>query len=87
MGVTIRRYGGQWGRVLAVLFATLVSRALVLDYLLRNFNLFRLESTYEIRQDVEDAVVRLDPRCGFPDRTPPPPSRDSGSQSPVRSFG
>jgi len=32
------------------------------DYLLRNFNLFRLESTYEIRQDVEDAVVRLDPR-------------------------
>ncbi|VEN47986.1 unnamed protein product, partial [Callosobruchus maculatus] len=29
------------------------------DYLLRNFNLFRLESTYEIRQDIEDAVSRL----------------------------
>nr|XP_002131605.1 RNA helicase aquarius [Ciona intestinalis] len=28
------------------------------DYLLRNFNLFRLESAYEIRQDVEDAVYR-----------------------------
>ncbi|KAB0406793.1 hypothetical protein E2I00_014852, partial [Balaenoptera physalus] len=25
------------------------------DYLLRNFNLFRLESTYEIRQDIEDS--------------------------------
>ncbi|KAJ2944746.1 hypothetical protein O0L34_g1634 [Tuta absoluta] len=31
------------------------------DYLLRNFNLFRLESTYEIRQDIEDAVYRLAP--------------------------
>ncbi|KAJ8045846.1 RNA helicase aquarius [Holothuria leucospilota] len=31
------------------------------DYLLRNFNLFRLESTYEIRQDIEDAVSRLKP--------------------------
>ncbi|XP_049959812.1 RNA helicase aquarius [Schistocerca serialis cubense] len=31
------------------------------DYLLRNFNLFRLESTYEIRQDIEDAVIRLSP--------------------------
>lgn len=31
------------------------------DYLLRNFNLFRLESTYEIRQDIEDAVSRLNP--------------------------
>ena len=29
------------------------------DYLLRNFNLFRLESTYEIRQDVEDVALRL----------------------------
>ncbi|KAF9936379.1 hypothetical protein BGZ65_002487 [Modicella reniformis] len=34
------------------------------DYLLRNFNLFRLESNYEIRQDVEDAVMRLGPRSG-----------------------
>ncbi|KAG0254200.1 hypothetical protein DFQ27_006997 [Actinomortierella ambigua] len=32
------------------------------DYLLRNFNLFRLESNYEIRQDIEDAVKRLGPR-------------------------
>ncbi|KAI5748269.1 hypothetical protein M8J77_023683 [Diaphorina citri] len=31
------------------------------DYLLRNFNLFRLESTYEIRQDIEDSVIRLSP--------------------------
>ena len=27
------------------------------DYLLRNFNLFRLESTYEIRQDVQVSCV------------------------------
>ncbi|XP_052775236.1 RNA helicase aquarius-like [Mya arenaria] len=31
------------------------------DYLLRNFNLFRLESTYEIRQDIEDAVSHMKP--------------------------
>ncbi|KAK3748727.1 hypothetical protein QZH41_015674 [Actinostola sp. cb2023] len=31
------------------------------DYLLRNLNLFRLESTYEIRQDVEDIVARMKP--------------------------
>ncbi|XP_037896069.1 RNA helicase aquarius [Glossina fuscipes] len=31
------------------------------DYLLRNFNLFRLESTYEIRQDIEDSVSRMLP--------------------------
>ncbi|PVD23785.1 hypothetical protein C0Q70_17059 [Pomacea canaliculata] len=31
------------------------------DYLLRNFNLFRLESTYEIRQDIEDAMVHMKP--------------------------
>lgn len=31
------------------------------DYLLRNFHLFRLESTYEIRQDIEQAVVHLKP--------------------------
>ncbi|XP_062863448.1 RNA helicase aquarius isoform X2 [Trichomycterus rosablanca] len=31
------------------------------DYLLRNFNLFRLESTYEIRQDIEDVVLRMKP--------------------------
>jgi intron-binding protein aquarius len=32
------------------------------DYLLRNFNLFRLEATYAIRSDVEDAVRRMNPR-------------------------
>lgn len=31
------------------------------DYLLRNFDLFRLESTYEIRQDIEDVLMRLNP--------------------------
>lgn len=31
------------------------------DYLLRNFNLFRLESTYEIRQDLEYSILRLTP--------------------------
>ncbi|KAF7260530.1 hypothetical protein EG68_01763 [Paragonimus skrjabini miyazakii] len=34
------------------------------DYLLRNFNLFRLESTYEIRLDMEDSVMRLKPWRG-----------------------
>lgn len=33
----------------------------ILDYLLRNFHLFRLESTYEIRQDIEDCMLRLKP--------------------------
>eukprot|EP00966_Prymnesium_polylepis_P256833 5932703-Prymnesium_polylepis.1 len=32
------------------------------DYLMRNFQLFRLEATYEIKQDIEDAVQRLQPR-------------------------
>jgi intron-binding protein aquarius len=31
------------------------------DYLLRNFHLFRLESTYEIRQDIENAVSHMKP--------------------------
>jgi intron-binding protein aquarius len=31
------------------------------DYLLRNFHLFRLESTYEIRQDIEDSISRMKP--------------------------
>ncbi len=31
------------------------------DYLYRNFKLFQLESTYEIRGDVEDAIMRLKP--------------------------
>ncbi|WMV37393.1 hypothetical protein MTR67_030778 [Solanum verrucosum] len=29
------------------------------DYFLRNFNLFRLESTYEIREDIQEAVPHL----------------------------
>jgi intron-binding protein aquarius len=32
------------------------------DYLLRNYTLYRLESTYEIRQDIEDVVKRMAPR-------------------------
>ncbi|KAI8086379.1 P-loop containing nucleoside triphosphate hydrolase protein [Halteromyces radiatus] len=39
------------------------------DYLLRNFNLFRLESSYEIRQDIEDVIKRLGPRLTYPERT------------------
>lgn len=31
------------------------------DYLLRNFNLFRLESNYEIRSDLEEVVLRMSP--------------------------
>ncbi|GJP44192.1 hypothetical protein CLOM_g3581, partial [Closterium sp. NIES-68] len=32
------------------------------DYLLRNFNLFRLESTYEIREEVHDVLKRMGAR-------------------------
>jgi len=32
------------------------------DYLLRNFNLFRLESTYEIRGDLQDQIPRMKPQ-------------------------
>jgi len=31
------------------------------DYLLRNFNLFRLEATYEIREDLADVLARVAP--------------------------
>ncbi|VDM30671.1 unnamed protein product [Hydatigera taeniaeformis] len=34
------------------------------DYLMRNFTLFRLESTFEIRQDLEDALSRMRPWRG-----------------------
>lgn len=34
------------------------------DYLLRNFNLFRLESAYEIKQNVDDVLQRLNTRVG-----------------------
>lgn len=37
------------------------------DYLLRNYTLFRIKSTYEIRQEIEDAVKRLSPRMKFPE--------------------
>ncbi len=32
------------------------------DYLLRNFNLFRLESTHEIREDIADVLRRMGPQ-------------------------
>ena len=32
------------------------------DYLRRNFQLFRLEATYEIKEDIEDVCERLQPR-------------------------
>ena len=32
------------------------------DYLLRNFNLFRLEATYDIREDLGDVLRRVGPR-------------------------
>jgi intron-binding protein aquarius len=35
------------------------------DYLLRNFTLFRLESAYEIRDDLMDAVKRMGPKPGL----------------------
>lgn len=31
------------------------------DYLLRNFSLFRLEATYEIREDLADVLSRVGP--------------------------
>lgn len=31
------------------------------DYLLRNFNLYRLESTYEVRGDLQDQIPRMKP--------------------------
>ncbi|KAL3310388.1 hypothetical protein Ciccas_011048 [Cichlidogyrus casuarinus] len=34
------------------------------DYLLKNFNLFRLETAFEIKQDLEDSVKRLKPWAG-----------------------
>lgn len=34
----------------------------IYDYLLRNYDLFRLESSYEIRGDIEDSVRRVQPR-------------------------
>jgi intron-binding protein aquarius len=36
------------------------------DYLLRNYTLFKLESSYEIRQDLVDAVKRMAPKQASP---------------------
>ena len=38
------------------------------DYLLRNFNLFRLEATYEIREDLTDVLTRIKPFVGEDDQ-------------------
>jgi intron-binding protein aquarius len=35
------------------------------DYLLRNFKLFRLESSFEIRDNLTDAIKRMGPKPGF----------------------
>jgi intron-binding protein aquarius len=34
------------------------------DYLLRNFILFRLESAFEIREDLIDSIKRMGPKAG-----------------------
>lgn len=39
------------------------------DYLMRNFSLFRLEAAYELRQDIEDACIRLKPHYSFEEQT------------------
>ncbi|CAM9771883.1 unnamed protein product [Chrysoparadoxa australica] len=35
------------------------------DYLLRSFELFRLESAYEVRDDLEDAIKRMSPTIDY----------------------
>ena len=39
------------------------------DYLLRNFELFRLESAFQIRGDLIDSITRMGPRCGLKGNT------------------
>ena len=39
------------------------------DYLLRNFELFRLESAFQIREDLIDSITRMGPRCGLKGNT------------------
>eukprot|EP00026_Physarum_polycephalum_P000742 Phypoly_transcript_00743.p1 GENE.Phypoly_transcript_00743~~Phypoly_transcript_00743.p1 ORF type:complete len:1358 (+),score=249.61 Phypoly_transcript_00743:43-4116(+) len=39
------------------------------DYLLRNFNLFKLESTYEIRDNIEDCTKRVNGRRDYDGNT------------------
>ena len=36
--------------------------------MLRNFNLFRLEAAYELRQDIEDACIRMRPYYSYEDQ-------------------
>ncbi len=38
------------------------------DYLWRNFQLFRLEAAYELRQDIEDACIRSKPYYSYEDQ-------------------
>ena len=52
---------GEFDRVLALPKLNLQFLTFT-DYLLRAFKLFRLESAYEIREDVNDAARRLQPR-------------------------
>ncbi|KAJ3272377.1 hypothetical protein HDV01_005560 [Terramyces sp. JEL0728] len=40
------------------------------DYLLRNFDLYKLDSAYAVRQDLEDVVLRLNPKYN-PDNSGP----------------
>lgn len=53
------RYGGE--EVLALPKLNLQFLTMH-DYLLRNFKLFQLESAYEIREDLVDAIKRMGPR-------------------------
>jgi intron-binding protein aquarius len=39
------------------------------DYLLRNFELFRLESAFQIREDLIDSITRMGPRRGLKGNT------------------
>ena len=41
---------------------SLVQFLTINDYLMRNFTLFRLEATFEVKEDIEDAVHRMQPR-------------------------
>jgi intron-binding protein aquarius len=59
------RHGGLWGAPgdSALALPKLNLQFLTMhDYLVRNFTLFKLESAYEIRQDLCDAIRRMAPR-------------------------
>lgn len=53
------------------------------DYLLRNFKLFRLETSYGIKQDIKDVVERLDPTYDYM----PSESSNSGGKPKTRFRG